>query len=76
MAFSGLDCFRSWIGGVSTDATDRTCCLVWVRNNDRQEQRLKPDPETHPEAKFDCEEALLSLSLFDLISLPPLRKIE
>ena len=47
--------------------------LQAARNYDRQEQRIKPDPETHPEAAFDYEEVLLGFSLFDLIPLPPLR---
>ena len=30
--------------------------VVWAtRDNARQEQRIKPDPETHPETALDCE---------------------
>ena len=37
-------------------ATDSTGRLVrWTRDNARQWQRIKPDPETHPEAELDYE---------------------
>jgi hypothetical protein len=55
------------------EATDSTRQLVRVaRSSDRQEQRVKPDLETHPEAALDHEELFLRFSLFDVIPLPPL----
>jgi hypothetical protein len=58
-------------------ATDGCRCLVrGMQNNARQEQRVKPDPETHPEAEFDYEGGVLRFSRFDLISLLPLRNEE
>ena len=37
-------------------ATDGCRCLVrWTRDNFRQEQRVKPDPERHPLAQLDFE---------------------
>ena len=37
--------------------TDSTRHLVrWTRDNARQWQRIKPDPETHPEAELDFEQ--------------------
>lgn len=35
------------------EATDSTRHLLRVRDDARQWQRVKPDPETHPEAAFD-----------------------
>ena len=36
--------------------TDSTRHLVrWTRDNARQEQRVKPDPETNPLAELDYE---------------------
>jgi hypothetical protein len=55
------------------EATDSTRHLLRVQTDDLQDHRIKPDPETHSEAEFDCEEVILRFSLFDLISLPPLR---
>ncbi len=43
------------VAGAYADATDSTRQLLRVRNADRQEHRIKPDPETHPEAEFDYE---------------------
>lgn len=38
------------------EATDSTRHLVrWTRDNARQWQRVKPDPETNPLADLDCE---------------------
>jgi hypothetical protein len=37
------------------EATDSSRHLLRVRSNDRQEHRIKPDLETHPEAEFDFE---------------------
>ena len=58
------------------EATDSTRHLLWVQTDDLQDHRIKPDPETHSEAEFDCEEVLLSFSLFDLILFPPIRNEE
>ena len=38
----------------ATDSTRRS--VRWTRDNARREQRVKPDPETHPLAEFDYEE--------------------
>jgi hypothetical protein len=64
------------IAGAYAEATDSARQLLRVQTDDRQEHRIKPDLETHPEAEFECKEVLLSFSLFDLIPLPPLRKKE
>lgn len=45
-------------------ATDSTRHLVrWTRNNARQEQRIKPDEETHLLAELDYEKEQLDLGL-------------
>ena len=42
--------------GAYREMTDSTRHLVrWTRDNVRQQQRVKPDPETHPLAMFDYE---------------------
>jgi hypothetical protein len=52
------------------EATDGCRRLVRVtRDSARQEQRVKPDLETHPVAAFDYEEGVLRFSPFDLIPL-------
>jgi len=38
------------------EATDGCRHLVQVRNNAREEHRVKPDVETHPLAELDYEE--------------------
>ena len=39
------------------EMTDSTRHLVrWTRDNVPQERRVKPDPETHPEAELDFEQ--------------------
>jgi len=59
------------------EATDGCRRLVRVtRDSARQEQRVKPDLETHPVAAFDYEEGVLRFSPFDLIPLPPPRNEE
>jgi hypothetical protein len=37
------------------EATDSTRHLVRIRSNYRQQQRVKPDSETHPLAQLDFE---------------------
>ncbi len=59
---------------VATDGCRRV--VRGTRDDARREQRVKPDPETHPEAAFDYEEGVLRFSLFDLILLPPPRNEE
>jgi hypothetical protein len=42
--------------GAYKEMTDSTRNLVrWTRDNARQWQRTKPDPETNPLADLDCE---------------------
>jgi hypothetical protein len=48
------------VAGTYAEATDGCRHLLRVaRSSDRQEQRIKPDRETHPEAAFDREEGVL-----------------
>lgn len=44
------------IADAYSEMTDSTRHLLRVRNDDRKEHRVKPDPETHPLAEFDRKE--------------------
>lgn len=47
------------VAGAYAEATDSTRHLLRVQTDDRQEHRIKPDLETHPEAAFDYDKGQL-----------------
>jgi hypothetical protein len=57
------------------EMTDSTRHLVrWTRDNARQEQRVKPDPETNPLAELDFEKEpvlVVALGSSPLFTFPP-----